>query len=146
LKTEIPIVKPRRINLGFGLAIWLVALLSWQWARERSDAGTRVEESGPVVAPGIRRLAESCAACHDLRGRSNRLGPYLSGILGRKAASVPGYPYSQAMRGSGLVWTRETLRKYLLDPLGTVPGTAMGMSGVPEDEVDALIRYLAAER
>jgi len=134
-------MKVKRINLGFGLMMWLIVILSWQLVRDRLVSAVR-----PVAdSPAAPRLAETCAACHDLRGQSTRLGPHLQKIVGRKSGSVAGYPYSAAMRSAGLVWTRENLREFLLDPMKTVPNTAMGIVGVPPGEVDALIDYLEAE-
>ena len=50
-----------------------------------------------------------CRACHAIgAGARNKAGPQLNGIVGRKAAAVPGFNYSDAMNeaaGSGLVWT-----------------------------------------
>jgi cytochrome c len=135
-------MKVKRINLGFGLMMWLIAILSWQLVRDRLASAAR-----PVRdTPAFPRLAETCAACHDLRGQSTRLGPHLKNIVGRKSGGVPGYPYSAAMRSADLVWTREKLREFLLDPMKTVPNTAMGIAGVPPSEVDALIDYLEADQ
>jgi cytochrome c len=77
-----------------------------------------------------REIYERCAACHSLE--RDRVGPRHCGLLGRRAGSVPGFPYSEAMRGSGIVWTRETLDRFIADPLGTVPGTFMGYAGIPD--------------
>jgi cytochrome c len=48
------------------------------------------------------------------------------------------------MRDSGIVWTWETLDRFIADPLGTVPGTFMGYAGIPDAEERAgLLAYLA---
>jgi len=83
-----------------------------------------------------------CAACHALA--YDRTGPRHCGVVGRRAGSVAGFAYSEAMRRSGIVWTRETLDRFLADPLRAVPGTSMGYAGVPEAKERAdLIAYLA---
>jgi cytochrome c len=47
------------------------------------------------------------------------------------------------MRDSGIVWDAKTLDVFLKDPLGTVPGTAMGYAGVKDDAERAdLIAWL----
>jgi len=85
---------------------------------------------------------ERCAACHALA--YDRTGPRHCGVVGRRAGSVAGFAYSEAMRRSGIVWTRETLDRFLADPLRAVPGTSMGYAGVPEAKERAdLIAYLA---
>ena len=86
-------------------------------------------------------IYERCAACHSLT--HDRAGPRHCGLIGRHAASVPGYEYSDAMRRSGLVWTRRTLDRFLADPLKAVPGTSMGYAGVADAKERAdLIAFL----
>ena len=64
-----------------------------------------------------------CAACHAIE--KNGAGPKHQGILGRTAGTVPDYRYSPALQKSGIVWTDETLDKWLADPQAVVPGTKM---------------------
>jgi cytochrome c len=82
-----------------------------------------------------------CAACHALA--YDRTGPRHCGLLGRRAGTVPGFAYSQAMARSGLVWDRRTLDRFLTDPMKTVPGTSMGYAGVKDARERAdLIAFL----
>jgi cytochrome c len=83
-----------------------------------------------------------CQACHALA--YDRVGPRHCGLLGRRAGSVPGFEYSQAMKRSRLVWDEHTLDRFFADPLKTVPGTTMTYAGVgdPKERLD-LITYLA---
>lgn len=89
-----------------------------------------------------------CSACHDLSDEPrNRMGPYLTGVVGRPAASVEGFSYSQGMqtaRDGGLVWTPETLDAFLSGPRAYVPGTKMPETAAVKDETDRanLIAYL----
>ena len=82
-----------------------------------------------------------CAACHSLA--HDRAGPRHCGLIGRRAGSVAGYDYSEAMRRSGLVWTPRTLDRFLAAPMEVVPGTSMGYAGIadPRERAD-LIAYL----
>ena len=83
-----------------------------------------------------------CLACHALA--YDRVGPRHCGLIGRRAGSVAGFDYSDAMKQSKLTWTRENLERFLADPLGTVPGTTMTYAGVPDAKERAdLIAYLA---
>jgi len=84
-----------------------------------------------------------CLACHAIE--YDRTGPRHCGLLGRKAGSVPGFAYSEAMKKSGIVWNAKTLDVFIKDPMKTVPGTAMGYDGVkdPKERAD-LVAYLAA--
>ena len=88
------------------------------------------------------RIYGRCLACHALQ--YDRTGPRHCGLLGRKAGSVPGFDYSEAMKRSGIVWNAATLDRFLADPLGTVPGTTMGYAGIADARERAdLIAYLA---
>jgi cytochrome c len=87
-----------------------------------------------------------CAACHTADAATNKVGPYLKGVVGRKAGSVEGYNYSAAMKAKGeegLVWDDANIDAYLADPKGFVPKNKMAMAGVkkPNDRAD-IIAYL----
>ncbi|HEX8445544.1 MAG TPA: cytochrome c family protein [Sphingomonas sp.] len=72
-----------------------------------------------------------CMICHAVEPGKNKLGPTLSGVVGRKAGTVPGYAYSAAMKAIGLTWTPAVLDKYLASPRAVVPGTKMIFAGLP---------------
>jgi cytochrome c len=89
---------------------------------------------------------KKCMVCHTIEGTAKKLGPSLKGIVGRKAASVEGYKYSDAMlakAAEGVVWDEATLAAYLPDPKSFAPGTKMVFPGLknPED-VANLIAFL----
>lgn len=112
-------------------------------ASYRSDANPTeaVPKAGSVPAPPSFAL---CAACHPTSADgASAMGPNLRGVVGRKAGSVSAFRYSAAMKGSGIVWTRTALDRYLSNVQGTVPGTLMAIAGVPvaEDRA-AIIEYL----
>ena len=82
-----------------------------------------------------------CVACHALA--YDRTGPRHCGLLGRKAGSVKGFEYSDAMKRSKVVWTAKTLDAFLASPFKTLPGTSMGYAGVTDaKERGDLIAYL----
>jgi cytochrome c len=85
---------------------------------------------------------EPCAHCHQIgKGARNSTGPVLTGVIGREAASTS-YPYSQAMRSSGLVWDETTLRAFIKNPHQLVPGTRMAFAGLPDEKITALIEFI----
>ena len=89
-------------------------------------------------------LFKPCAACHATEAGSNRPGPSLHGIIGRKAGSLAGYAYSPAMKSFGKAWDTALLDSYLYDPAGTVPGTKMAYPGLKdENDRQDVIAYLA---
>lgn len=82
-----------------------------------------------------------CLACHALA--YDRTGPRHCGLFGRRAGSVQGFAYSEAMQRSRIVWNEKTLDRFLANPLAAVPGTAMGYAGVADTKERAdLIAYL----
>jgi cytochrome c len=85
-----------------------------------------------------------CRACHQIGPNAkNAVGPVLSGVIGRKAGTYPGYAYSPANKDSGIVWSPEELNKYLTSPQTVVPHTKMIFPGVkdPQKRKD-IIAYL----
>jgi cytochrome c len=88
---------------------------------------------------------KKCMACHTVEA-ANKIGPSLKGIVGRKAASVEGYKYSEAMlakAAEGLIWDEATLAAYLPDPKSFVPGTKMAFPGLKNlEDVANLIAFL----
>ena len=94
------------------------------------------------------KVFNQCKACHENEKGVSKVGPTLKGIVGRAAASVEGYTYSDPMKAKGtggLIWTEENLAAYLPNPKAFVPGTKMAFGGVkkPEDLAN-LIAYLKA--
>jgi len=87
---------------------------------------------------------QDCAACHRLEAGVNNVGPSLHGIFSRKAAEIADFRYSPAMKRSGIVWTPETLEKFIGDPQAMVPGNRMPYAGMTNanDRAD-LIAYLS---
>jgi cytochrome c len=99
------------------------------------------DSPAPAEIAAGREIYERCAACHSLE--VDRVGPRHCGLFGRRAGSVPGFAYSDAMRNSGIVWNRQTLDVFLANPLGTVPGTFMTYAGIQNrDERTQLLSFL----
>jgi cytochrome c len=71
-----------------------------------------------------------CAVCHKVeKDAANGVGPNLHGIVGKKAASVAGFAYSQPMKDWGQTWTEANLDAYLENPRKVVVGTKMVYAG-----------------
>ncbi|HEY0939646.1 MAG TPA: c-type cytochrome [Steroidobacter sp.] len=97
---------------------------------------------GGDPARGAELYAKECAACHSLSASTDN-APMHCGLVGRKAGSVPGFPYSEAMRSSGLVWDEQTLDEFLGAPYIVMPGTIMGFPGFSQEADRAdVIAYL----
>jgi cytochrome c len=85
-----------------------------------------------------------CMACHAIGpGATNRVGPELNGLDGRKTGTAPGYNYSDANKNSGITWNEATFKEYIKDPRAKIPGTKMIFAGIKnEKQVDDLWAYI----
>ena len=94
-----------------------------------------------------KKVFNQCRACHQIGPTAkNAVGPELNGVIGRKAGSVEGFSYSDAMKNSGITWDEESLSKYLKDPKGFIAGNKMAFAGVKkDDDLKNLIAYLKEE-
>ena len=107
-----------------------------------ASAAASAPAAGGDAAKGSDVFQDRCTACHAL-GRSAQ-GPDLNGVVGRKAASLPGFNYSAALKASGLTWKRDELDKFLSGPTKLVPGTNMRAMVANPDERRDLVAYLAS--
>ena len=92
-------------------------------------------------------LSYACIVCHTLGpGEGHLIGPNLNGVFGRPAAGAPDFPYSDALREAGIVWTPAELDAWLARPDDFVPGNLMVFAGIysVSDRTD-LLAYLLRE-
>jgi len=89
-------------------------------------------------------LYQACMGCHSLD--DNDVGPKHRGVVGRKAGTVPGYAYSNALKASGIVWDPASLDRWLTNPQVLVPGAKMFFS-IPDPQKRAdIISYLTTQK
>lgn len=90
------------------------------------------------------KVAKQCSACHDFSVNLKvKIGPPLWGVVGRKAAAISEFKYSDALVNFKKDWDRETLFYFLQNPKEYVKGTKMIYKGLKKnsDRVN-LISYL----
>lgn len=80
-------------------------------------------------------VAKKCVACHAVGDDAvSKVGPPLSGVVGRQAASYPDFKYSRALRAITTAWTVEELDQFLTAPQKYARGTSMAFAGLRKDE------------
>ncbi len=95
-----------------------------------------------------KNLFVRCLACHKVgAGARHGVGPHLNEVFGRKAGTIADYRgFSSAMKAAGkkgLVWTNETLDKYIENPRKMIPRTRMTFLGMRnKSDRAALLLYL----
>jgi cytochrome c len=91
-----------------------------------------------------KRLFAQCRSCHTTDADGPKMvGPNLHGVFGRKAGSLPGFEYSDAMKKTGIVWDDAKLNDYIKQPSAFIPGNKMAFMGVVKDQARLdIIAYL----
>ncbi len=114
---------------------------------QASDSEQARDETDPTAMRRGRILFLQCRACHSLKqGEEHKVGPNLHRVIGMPAAHKPGYVYTDSLKESGVVWSRDNLSRFLADPYDLVPGTAMVFIGIQRGaDRAALIDYLEQE-
>ena len=77
-----------------------------------------------IAAPsGADLYDQECGDCHSLaQPPKNKKGPSLRGIMGKSAAAVPNFAYSDALRAAKIMWGPETMDAYIKNPKAVVQG------------------------
>jgi cytochrome c len=81
------------------------------------------------------RSFRKCTPCHAIGpDATNKLGPVLNGLDGRKAGTVEKYSYSDANKNSGVVWDAKEFAEYIIDPRSKIPNTKMIFPGIKNEK------------
>lgn len=91
---------------------------------------------------GERLFRQRCAACHTVQPGQNRIGPHLSGIVGRKPGSVEGARYSKGLSELDANWDATRLDAFLANPRSVAPGTTMALSVPNAADRGNIVAYL----
>ena len=81
-----------------------------------------------------------CGGCHSLD--ADKEGPRLRNVYGRKAGSIAGFKYSDALKGAGFTWDQARLDRWLTNTESVVPDNDMDFHVPKADERDDIIEYL----
>ncbi|MCJ2185551.1 c-type cytochrome [Novosphingobium beihaiensis] len=115
----------------------LISLAAMGCASGRAEAKV---QAPPPARPAAFAV---CSACHATEAGKTIVGPSLAGVSGRRAGSLAGYAYSEALKNSGLTWDRDSLDTWLTSPQKMVPGTKMPFMGIADPvRRKAVVDYL----
>jgi cytochrome c len=102
-------------------------------------------ETSAEAAPDGKALFEkNCGVCHVVsKTEPLRQGPYLEGVVGRKAGKVENFPYSNGLKAATFGWTRERLDRWIADPQSVIPDSYMMYKQADPAIRTSIIDYLA---
>ena len=89
---------------------------------------------------GHQLFDKRCGGCHSLD--SDKEGPRLRGVYGRKAGTVSTFKYSDALGKAGITWDDVSLDKWLTEPDKFIPDVDMDFHLEKADERADVIAYL----
>ena len=99
------------------------------------------------VETGRQLYDRRCRTCHGGTGPADSpIGPNLSGVVGTKAGTQASGIHSRAAIDSGVVWDRESLRRFLSVPRREIPGSIMSAGVADPAELERLLDYLESLR
>ena len=110
--------------------------------------GLSAGELATLVADGRSEVLH-CNSCHALSADApppfgDDQGPHLEAIVGRPAAAVEGFAYTEVLRQADIVWDIPTLDRWLENPDAPVVGLCRPFAGISDAQQRlALIAYLA---
>jgi cytochrome c len=105
----------------------------------------------PQDLNGRRLFEATCTPCHnfDEDAAPDMYGQTLNlyGVIGRKAASITDFEYSEAMKATNRTWDAQSVESFIAAPRKVVPGTRMEMPGIPDPKVRrAIIDFLSTAK
>lgn len=93
---------------------------------------------------------QKCAVCHNIGpDAKNKIGPALTGVIGRQPGTFAGFNYSPAMTDFGTknpAWTTDLVAQFIKAPRDFVPGTKMTFQGLSDQgDIDNVIAYIQSQ-
>jgi cytochrome c len=127
----------RRLGLAT-LAAVAILLAAVVYPRMSRAAGQPIPV--PDAKAGELLFEKRCAGCHGLDQAKE--GPPLRNVYGRKAGSMGGFEYSDALKNSNFVWDEAKLNQWLTNTESVVPDNDMDFAVPKPEERAEIIQYL----
>ncbi len=119
--------KPGSVALVAAMSVCVAAMLSNPGKAQTQDSGKEL-------------FQKRCGGCHALD--RDKEGPRLHGVYGRTAGSIESFQYSDALKKSKIVWTDDTLDRWLTSTEKLVPNNDMTFHVEKAEERQAIIAFL----
>ncbi len=135
----------KHLALFISAAAVLVAVTASRAQVYFPNSGWSLTKAEEVAGSAL--FQDHCASCHANGTGDYLLAPSLKGVVGRRAASDAGFPYSAALKNSGLTWTEDNLRRWIMDNANMVPNTLMPHVSIKDPaEAIYLVAYLKTQK
>lgn len=125
----------------------MALLLLWSGAAFRAAtvvfAQAAPESQEARVERGRQLFQRRCTGCHSLDAEKE--GPRLRTVYGRRAGSVPGFEYSEALKRAQFTWDEATLDRWLRSTQLVAPGNNMDFRVPVAEERTAIIAFLKSQ-
>lgn len=131
------IFSPQRL-MGVAFIIFALGITAFLPFSPAISAAGPADSGDPGRGQDLFR--KRCTSCHNLD--TEKEGPRLRGVFGRKAGTVPSFKYSDALKGAAIVWDADSLDKWLTDTDKFIPDNDMSLSFKKPDERADIIAYL----
>jgi cytochrome c len=131
-------MQPQRLAAAAVAALLMVPATTAPARAELSETGkAAIAKAGQIM------FEHRCRSCHADDPAAKSYGPSLIGVVGRKAGTLEGFAYSDALKSSGLVWTEAALKAWMADNKALMPGTRMRHVGITDtEEQEFILAYL----
>lgn len=103
--------------------------------------------AGELAPSGEGVFERHCRTCHGGTAPADSpIAPNLAGIIGTRAGTQASGLHSRAAIESGIVWNRDSLRRFLSAPQASMPGSLMPVRMEDPRELESLLDYLESLR
>jgi len=127
------------ISLGFGLGLGLGICGALLAAKARAQ----IALPAPKPQDGAALFSQQCGTCHTTNlSDPVRQGPSLFMVVGRRAGTVDGFPYSAGFAKADFVWDDARLDAWITNPQAMIPGAVMAYRQAKPEVRAAIIAYL----
>jgi len=125
-------------RLGLALAIFSLGVVAMLSCTSAATASGQAQDGDPKRGQDL--FQRRCTSCHSLD--SEKEGPRLRGVFGRKSASIQSFNYSDALQGAKITWDAASLDRWLTDTDKFIPDNDMNLSLKNPQERSDIIAYL----